>query len=753
MEYKITKDGICRLPQEHGRTIAWDKDSDIGIIEKDGLFFKDLERTGELLPYEDWRLAAWERACDLAKRLSVEEIAGLMLYSTHQMVPSRATGSFPGTYGGKDYDEAGVEPYALSDQQKEFIRKEHIRHILLTSVETAEISAKWHNELQKMAEKLPHGIPVNLSSDPRHGAKASGVEFKTANSDVSKWPEGLGFAACFDLEVVSRFARDASKEYRALGITTALGPQIDLCTEPRWMRFVDTLGEDVEMNKKMTKAYCDGMQTTEGEPTGWGRDSVNTMVKHWPGGGTGEGGRDAHYPFGQFAVYPADNFEEHMKPFTEGAFALDGPTKCASAVMPYYSVSYGVDKKNGKNVGNSYSEYIIKDLLREKYNFQGVVCTDWGITEDPSRKIDSFGSRCYGVSELTEPERCLLAIMNGVDQFGGNSKAAPVIEAYRLGCERYGEEFMRERMELSAARLLKNIFQCGLFEDPYLDPKESERIVGNEEFCRHGYDAQRKSIVLLKNRRAKGAAGEETSQKGCLPLKRGLKIYVPTRTIGPSMSFVRTPLPGSIQDPLPNGIPKEYGIRVENPEEADVAVVFVESPACNPYSGEDVRSGGNGYMPITLQYRPYTARNARKVSLAGGDFRENFTNRSYRNKTNTAYNEADLDNILNCRKAMGNKPVIVCAALNNPMVMSEFEQAADVIVADFGVSKRALLDVLFGEYDPTGRLPLQIPRDMDAVEAHCEDRAFDIAVYTDSEGNAYDYGYGRNYEGALPKLW
>ena len=134
--------------------------------------------------------------------------------------------------------------------------------------------------------------------------------------------------------------------------------------------------------------------------------------KHF--GGTGEAGRDAHYAFGQFAVYPTGNFEEHLKPFTEAAFHLDGPTDCASAVMPYYTVSYGVDKKNGKNVGNSYSEYLIKDLLRGKYEFKGIVCTDWGITQDPEKTIEGFGSRCYGVQDMTEAERCLLAITNGV---------------------------------------------------------------------------------------------------------------------------------------------------------------------------------------------------------------------------------------------------------------------------------------------------------------------------------------------------
>lgn len=189
----------------------------------------------------------------------------------------------------------------------------------------------------------------------------------------------------------------------------------------------------------------------------------------------------------------------------------------------------------------------------------------------------------------------------------------------------------------------------------------------------------------------------------------------------------------------------KYGTRVEAPEEADAAIVFVESPSCNCYSVEDVEAGGNGYLPITLQYRPYTAVEARPVSIAGGDFRENFTNRTYRGKTNTAYNEQDLDNIINTRREMGSKPVIVCAAISNPMVMGEFEALADGIVAEFGVSTQAVLDIVFGSYRPTGRLPIQLPKDMATVERHCEDVAFDLEPYTDECGNRYDYGFGLHY--------
>ena len=434
-------------------------------------------------------------------------------------------------------------------------------------------------------------------------------------------------------------------------------------------------------------------------------------------------------------MYPGGNAATHEKPFTEAAFSLDGPTKCASAVMPYYTVSWGLDTKYGRNVGNSYSEYLIRDRLREELGYEGVVCTDWDITRDPDPEIDSFGSRCHNMEQYSEAERHLIAILNGVDQFGGNDDPRPILEAYKLGCERIGEKAMRERMERSARRLLLNIFRCGLFEDPYLDPAESEKIVGCEEFVRHGYDAQRKSVVLLKNR------------NGTLPLREGLKIYVPRRHIGPSVDFMRNRLPERDEDPVSDEVIARYGVRVSDPAEADLAIVFAESPASTGYKKEDREKGGNGYLPITLQYRPYTAEHAREHSIAGGDWRESSPDRGYKGKTNTCSNEADLDNILRCREAMGAKPVVVVETLSNPMVVAEFERETDALIADFGVSRAAVLDVIFGRFAPAGRLPIQMPRDMETVERHCEDVPFDLDVYVDECGNAYDFGFGLGSDG------
>ena len=241
------------------------------VIEQDGLYFKDLARTGKLLPYEDWRLDAETRAKDLASRLSVEEIAGLMMYSPHQMVPALPGGPFSATYGGKPFPESGKDPWELSDQQVLLLERDHIRHVLALKLQSAEVAAKWSNNMQHAAEELPWGIPVNVSSDPRHGASQAGAEFKSDGSDVSKWPEGLGIAATFSPQVCRELGEAISKEYRALGITTALSPQVDLATEPRWMRFEDTFGTNPDQVTELGKIYCDSLQTTQGCPDGMGQ--------------------------------------------------------------------------------------------------------------------------------------------------------------------------------------------------------------------------------------------------------------------------------------------------------------------------------------------------------------------------------------------------------------------------------------------------------------------------------------------------
>ena len=736
-----TEYGYNVMTQRKGQTIAYSPESGVEILTVDGYAFKDLNRNGSLDKYEDWRLSAEERAADLAAQLTIEEIAGMMLYSSHQSVPSRG-GMFGGaTYNGKPFTESGAQASDLSDAQKKFLIEDNLRAVLVTTVESPGVAAQWNNNMQALVEGIGHGVPVNTSSDPRHETSATAEYNYGAGGEISHWPTSLGMAATFDPALVEEFGRIAAEEYRALGITTALSPQIDLATEPRWTRFYGTFGESPELDTDMARAYVDGFQTSFGKDEiadGWGYKSVNAMVKHWPSGGPEEGGRDAHYNYGKYAVYPGGAFETHLKPFTEGAFKLAGPTLKASAVMPYYTISTGIDP-SGMNVGNSFSKYIITDLLREKYAYDGVVCTDWNITYD-NMGIDKFDGKCWGVEELTVAQRHYECLKAGIDQFGGNNDKGPVLEAYAMWVEEFGEESAQKRFRESAVRLLMNSFRTGLFENPYLNVAETEATVGKPEFMEKGYQAQLKSVVMVKN-------SDQT-----LPMKAGeskLKVYVPQRYFPQMVNFFGMVTPERWEDTFAVELLQKYYEPVSDPAQADFAIVAIDAPTSGTgYSVEDVRKGGNGYIPISLQYNDYTAEHAREVSIAGGDRLEKSANRSYKGKSVKTANKSDLQTVIDTKAKMGDKPVVVVVSTGKPFV-PEFEPYADAILVSFGCQNQAILDLVSGAVEPSALLPMQVPADMKTVELQMEDVPYDMDCYVDADGNKYDFAYGLNWSGRI----
>lgn len=734
---EVPKGSYTLIVNPYGKDLGYSPESGVKILTVDRHAFKDLNKNGQLDRYENWRLLPSDRAKDLASKLTIEEIAGLMLYSSHQSIPARTNGYFAGTYNGKTFVKGEVDPSDLTDQQKKFLKDDNLRHVLITTVQSPEIAAQWNNKLQAFCESVGKGIPANNSSDPRHGTRARAEYDAAAGGEISMWPSSLGMAATFNPELVGQFGRIAAREYRALGITTALSPQIDIATEPRWSRFNGTFGESPSLSAAMARAYCDGFQTTPGK-SGWGEYSVNAMVKHWPGGGSGEGGRDAHYAMGKYAVYPGNNFKSHLIPFIKGAFKLKGYTGKASAVMPYYTISWNQDTKNGENVGNSYNKYLITDLLRTQYGYNGVICTDWGITGD-HKFMDVFvDAHSWGVEHLSVADRHYKILMAGVDQFGGNNDVKPILEAYAKGVAELGEAKMRARMEESAVRLLVNIFQVGVFENPYLDPMETKTTVGKPEYMKAGYEAQLKSVVLLKN------------EGNVLPIASKKTVYVPKRYTPASRNFLGVETPASTDYPVNLDMLKKYFNVTDNPEQADFALVFIQNPSAGTgYNKEEVANGGNGYVPISLQYAEYTATEAREVSIAGGDPLENFTNRSYKNKRVITPNFTDAELVISTRASMKGKPVVLSVTTTNPMVFSKVEEHASAILLNFGVQDQAIFDLLSGKAEPSALLPMQMPADMATVEKQAEDVPFDMNCYKDSTGNTYDFGFGMNWKGVI----
>lgn len=456
------------------------------MFHKDNdITFRDLNKNGRLDPYEDPRRPIAERVEDLLGQMTLEEKAGQMFHAFVPVNPDDVTFEGAGMFGGP----------AVAD----LLLHRHMTHFNVARIASPAETAAWYNRLQKLAEGTRLGIPVTIASDPRH-AFTRNIVLGAQTGGFSQWPEPIGLAAIGDPAVTQEFADIARQEYLAVGIRTALHPMADLATEPRWGRINGTFGEDAELAARLVYAYIRGFQ---GETLG--PHSVACMTKHFPGGGPQKDGEDPHFPEGKEQVYPGHNFAYHLIPF-EAAFRAG-----TAAIMPYYGQPIGVP--GIEEVGFGFNRDVITGLLREKYGFDGVVCTDWGLLTSavlPGGEV--FAARAWGVEHLSLAERVLKALNAGVDQFGGEACPEVVVELVRSG------QVSEARLDQSVRRLLRVKFQLGLFDNPYVDVEAAARIAGAAAFRRAGELAQRKAIVLLKN--------GETAQGKALPLRGRPRLYV-----------------------------------------------------------------------------------------------------------------------------------------------------------------------------------------------------------------------------------
>ena len=234
-------------------------------LSKDGMTFRDLNKNGRLDPYEDARRPIEERVDDLLSQMTLAEKAGIMFHTIMGM-----------NQDGSLLEE--VTPFSRTPTS-ELIGVRLMNHFNVIQVAPAKQMAQWHNRLQKLAVRTRLGIPVTISSDPRH-AFSNNPAASLLSGDFSQWPEPIGFAAIGDAQVVKTFGDIARQEYLAVGIRTALHPMADLATEPRWARVNGTFGEDAYLASRLVSAYIRGFQGDE-----LGPQSVACMTKHFPGGG------------------------------------------------------------------------------------------------------------------------------------------------------------------------------------------------------------------------------------------------------------------------------------------------------------------------------------------------------------------------------------------------------------------------------------------------------------------------------------
>lgn len=401
------------------------------------------------------------RIDDLLGRMTVAEKAGLMFHPTTE----------PGGEALSDAD-------ALRAAEHNVVTR-GISHFNILGGGDSSGVATWHNTLQELASSTRLGIPVTLSSDPRHGFRSNPFTGQALES-LSRWPETTGITAIPGTEAAREYADVIRREFLAMGIRVYLGPMADIFSEPRWSRGFGTFGEDPERVAELTIAFIEGLRGG----TMLGSDSVAAVVKHFPGCGPqlrGDDPHDSRYPD---QVYPGGMQELHIEPFAK-AFAAG-----ATQVMTSYGKPVGTE---WDEVAMSFNAPVLRDILRQRLGFDGVVVTDWNVLEGEQMGDLTFGPASYGLEHLTPLERAQIAINLGVDQFGGDRNTALVEELVDTGM------VSEARIDQSVRRLLREKFRLGIFEHRRADAEQARTVCGAPVYFEKGLAAQRASLVLLSD--------------------------------------------------------------------------------------------------------------------------------------------------------------------------------------------------------------------------------------------------------------
>lgn len=584
------------------------------------------EMTALRFPYQDPALEPRQRAEDLVSRMTLEDKAGTMFQSIVTVSPV-------------DQPE---RMFGLPSLASLVINHRITYLYVVGNAADARGFVQWANQAQSLALGSGLGIPITFSTDPRHGFIENPAASSTS-SMFSQWPEAVGLAALRSEELVEQFADVMRQEYVAVGLRSALHPQIDVATEPRWARAGATFGEDAALTARLGAAYIRGLQGDR-----LGADSVIAMAKHFPGGGPQKDGEDPHFTYGKEQVYPGGRFRYHLEPFIAAIEAG------VAQMMPYYGMPVGTEYDE---VGFAFNKAIVTSLLREQLGFDGIVCTDFGLLTDADIMGVPMPARAWGLENTTRPDRIVRLLEAGIDQFGGELCTEELVTVVRSG------RVAEERLDASVVRLLTHKFELGLFDRPLIDEDAAVAVAGKAEFRALGEKAQRDAMTLLTNAEA------------ILPLGGALKVYAENLDVSAEAGWTA----------------------VETPVEADVAVLRLKAP---------FEPRGPGF----------------ELFFHAGSL---------------AFDDETMARLTGiCRTV----PTVVVIGLDRAAVLGELVDGAAAIVAEFGASDAAVLDVLTGRAKPLGRLPFDLPSSMAAVERSREDVPFD------TEAPSFRFGHGLSYD-------
>ena len=719
------------------------------VIEKDGLVFKDIDGTGEVTPVNDWRLSPAERAAAYVKTLTTDEkIAQLFIsdwrmgpkYSnsdTHTCIPDESGVLDDATFTGKTIFGAQELPGTTT-----LIKDWFSRHLILRANPTPEDMADWLNQLHAVAEECEHFVPVQVASNSRNENGEVVFGMNDASGVFATWPGTMGIAAAVkgdSLDIIDKFADCIRREWNACGLKKGYMYMADCATDPRWQRTFGTFGEDPELITKIFERLIPGVQGSE---EGVVPEGVSLTVKHFPGGGARENGFDPHYAAGQWNVYATEgSLQKYHVPTFRPAVKYN-----AASIMPYYSKPAAEKSATQTDCegyplvmnpyGIAYNKEFVDTMLRKQMGFKGYINSDTGIVHNMS----------WGVEALDIPERIGFAVtQSGVDVISGLFDNKEGREAYDRATNGYYDThpvpagFKKEDLVLTdeslnraVTRTLTELFQQGMFENPYADPKKAAEVVATKSDWAEAALVHRKSVVLLKN-------------QGVLPLTEdklaGKKVYAEAFAKKAEAAEAATK---ALREML-------TGVTLtEDPAQADYAILMV-----SPSSGEYFNATP-GYLELDI----CEDKTVCNVDKSGKPMVE-----THQETTLAGANR--IPGIAAAVHANGGK---VIANINFPLawMVGNVEKYADALTAGFDTYPSATLDVIFGRFAPTGKLPITLPRGDEVLAVNAEgvcaspndvpgydkdlympdslkDENGKAYAYRDAAGNYYELNFGLSY--------
>lgn len=724
------------------------------IIEKDGLYFKDIDGTGEVSVVNDWRNPADVRAKAYAEMLSADEKIGQLFISDWRM------GKYPSplTMGSREIPEYTLDESGILDEAEhtvtnifgeqyipgtsKLLKEWWARHIILRANASAEDLADYMNQLQAVAEECEHFVPVMAASNSRNEYAEPVFGMNDASGVFAAWPGTMGIAAAVkgtdDLGIVDDFSDCIRRSWNASNLRKGYMYMVDVMTDPRWQRSYGTFGEDTDLICKIAEHMIPRVQGSEDGVT---HDGVALTMKHFPGGGARENGYDPHYKAGQWNVYvtPGSLEKYHLPGFQ---VSVD---KNAASIMPYYAKpakeKSAAQVVHGKEIemqpfGFAYNKPLIDGLLRKEMGFKGYINSDTGIVHN----------MCWGVEMLDKAERIGFAVNNsGVDVISGNFDMVLGKEAYARSTNDYydthelPEGFTKEQLVLTdealnraVARTMQGMFELGLFDDTYRDAKNAAVVSKNQDDWDKAMDAHRKSVTLLKN-------------KEVLPLTadkmEGKKVY--------AEAFHQSPEKAA---ELTAGLKEMLGAYtlVEDPAQADLAILML-----NPKSGAYF-SATEGYLELDI----CEGKVVPNVDEFCRPMEETHEETTLAGAKRIAEIAAAVH--ANGGKVVANVNVVLAWLLGN------VEPYVDALTLGYDTYPSAVLDVYFGRFSPVGKLPITMPKN-DAVLAvnkdgvcvspndvpgydkdlympeELKDENGKAYAYRDSEGNYYEMNFGLTF--------